>query len=164
MLTNKPAHLKTFSYTGLHRYHLTFCTDNGHRAFISPPPVELVLVQLSRASGEQQFAVIAYCFMPDHVHVLIEGQSEDSDCRTFIRKFKQYSGFYYKQQFKQTLWQRYGFEHILRDDEITTRVAKYIIENPVRAGLVSHPLDYLFVGSLIYDMKDLLDGVSFPSS
>ena len=159
MLTNRPAHLKTFNYTGLHRYHLTFCTDNRRRIFTSPPTVELVLLQISRTSAEQQFAIIAYCFMPDHLHLLIEGQSDASDCREFIKKFKQYSGFYYTKQFQQKLWQRYGFEHVLRDNEVTTKVAKYILENPIRAGLVSNPLDYLFVGSLVYDLKDLLEGV-----
>jgi len=32
------------------------------------------------------------------------------------------------------LWQRYGFERVLRDDEATLVVAKYILENPLRAG------------------------------
>jgi putative transposase len=159
MLTNRPAHLKTFSYMGFHRYQLTFCTDNGRHVFTAPSPVELVLSQISRAAIEQRFAVIAYCFMPDHVHLLIEGQSDDSDCREFIKKFKQYSGFYYSKQCKLRLWQRYGFEHVLRDDEVTANVAKYIVENPVRAGIASNPLDYLFVGSLVYDLKDLIDGV-----
>jgi putative transposase len=164
MLTNKPEHLKSFPYIGFHRYHLTFCAHDRRQTFTSPPPVELVVVQISRAATEQQFAVIAYCFMPDHLHLLIEGQSDRSDCKGFIRKFKQYSGFYYSRQFKETLWQRYGFEHVLRDDEVTAKVARYLIENPVRAGLVSNPLDYLFVGSLVYDLKDLLDGVFTPPS
>jgi putative transposase len=160
MLTGRPEHPRAFSYTGFHRYHLVFCTDRRRHAFTAPSPVELVLVQLARTATEQQCAVVAYCFMPDHLHLLIEGRAEASDCRQFIRKFKQYSGFYYSTHFRQPLWQRYGFEHVLRDDEVTTKVAKYLLENPVRAGLVSNPLDYLLLGSLIYDLKDLIDGVT----
>jgi hypothetical protein len=39
-------------------------------------------------------------------------------------------------------------------------VARYIVENPCRAGLVSHPLEYPFAGPLQYDLKDVIDGVS----
>jgi putative transposase len=112
MITAKPERLRTFSYAGFHRDHLTFCTNDRRRVFVSPPPVEIVLVQIARAAAEQEFAVIAYCFMPDHLHLLLEGQTDHSDCRQFIRKFKQYSGFYYSKQFKGTLWQRYGYEHV----------------------------------------------------
>ena len=163
MITRRPDRLTTFSYVGFHRYHLIFCTDGRRRVFTTPPPVELALLQISRAASEQQFAVVAYCFMPDHLHLLIEGQADDSDCRQFIRKFKQYSGFYFSRQFHSTLWQRYGYEHVLRDNEVTARVARYVLENPVRAKLVTNPLDYLFLGSLVYDVKDLLDGVLAPS-
>jgi REP element-mobilizing transposase RayT len=44
-------------------------------------------------------------------------------------------------QFGDRLWQRYGFERVLRDDEATLDVARYILRNPVRAGLVDVPED-----------------------
>src|SRR6185503_12001212 len=108
--------------------------------------VDLVLSQIQRATSEERFALIAYCFMPDHVHLLVEGQVDDSDALRLIRAAKQYSGFYFKQRFGQQLWQRYGFERTLRDDEATLSVARYILENPVRARLVRNPEDYPFSG------------------
>jgi putative transposase len=160
MITNNPGHLKTFSYVGLHRYSLTFCTHERRTLFVDSAVVELVTKNLLRAATEQQFAVTAYCFMPDHVHVLIEGLSEDSDCKQFIKRFKQYAGYYYSQARRDTLWQRYGFEHVLRDDEVTLTVARYILANPVRAGLVRTVQEYPFVGSLVYELKDLIDSLS----
>jgi hypothetical protein len=35
-------------------------------------------------------------------------------------------------------------------------VARYIIENPVRAGLAKTVMEYPFVGSQVYDLKELL--------
>ena len=70
MITNNPGHLKGFSYVGLHRYSLTFCTDGRRRLFTDAAAVDLVVQQLLRAANEQKFAVIAYCFMPDHLHLL----------------------------------------------------------------------------------------------
>jgi putative transposase len=159
MFPKRPEHLKTFDYLGFHRYSLTFCTNQRRKLFTTRDVVDLVLAQISRAATENQFAVIAYCFMPDHVHLLVEGLAEASDCKRFIARAKQYSGFYYPKQHGGVLWQRYGFEHVLRDDEITWVVARYILENPVRAGLVQRVEDYPFVGSLLYELKDLLDGL-----
>jgi REP-associated tyrosine transposase len=160
MITNNPGHLEGFSYVGFHRYSLTFCTYGRRRAFTDTAVVELVLQQLSRAAREQMFSVIAYCFMPDHLHLLIEGSSDDSDGRRFIRVFKQYSGYHYSQKRREALWQRYGFEHVLRDDELTVEVVKYILANPIRAGLAATVEEYPFVGSLVYELKDLIDSTS----
>jgi putative transposase len=160
MITNNPGHLKGFSYIGLHRYSLTFCTEGRRRLFTDAAAIDLVVQQLLRAANEHAFAVIAYCFMPDHLHLLIEGTSDDSDGRRFIKAFKQYSGYYYSQKWHETLWQRYGFEHVLRDDEATIEVVKYIVANPVRAGLASTVEEYPFVGSLVYQLKDLINSTS----
>ena len=160
MITNNPGHLKGFSYVGLHRYSLTFCTERRQRLFTDSATVKLVVQQLVRAAREQKFAVLAYCFMPDHLHLLVEGTSDDSDGRRFIKAFKQYSGYYYSQKQHATLWQRYGFEHVLRDDEVTVEVAKYILANPVRAGLAPTVDQYPYVGSLVYELKDLISSAS----
>ena len=69
---------------------------------------------------------------------------------------KQYSGYYDSQEFHGRLWQRYGYERTLRQNEDTRAVAKYILENPVRAKLAANVLDYPFVGSLVCEVKDLL--------
>ena len=81
----------------------------------------------------------------------------------FIARLKQYSGYYYSAAYHEKLWQRYGFEHVLRDDETTMVVAKYILENPIRAGLVNRVEDYPFVGSLVYSVAELIEGVAARS-
>jgi hypothetical protein len=48
---------------------------------------------------------------------------------------------------------------VLRDDEGTIGVAKYIVENPVRAGLVERPEDYPYLGSLTVTVRELLYSV-----
>jgi putative transposase len=160
MRTNQPGHLKTFDYRGLHRYSLTFCTDFRRRVFTDADNVELVKPQILRAAAQSGFAVVAYCFMPDHLHLLVEGLHDDADCLRFIKFAKQYSGFYFSQRHGQKLWQRYGFEHVLHDEELTLVVARYILANPVRAGLVKDPREYLFVGSEVYSLEELLEAVA----
>ncbi len=159
MRTGRPQRLTGFDYRGLHRYFLTFCTYRRHRAFVSADPVDVVWRQILRAASAQRFVVPAYCFMPDHLHLLIEGRTDNSDCRRFIAQAKQLSGFHYGWSGGQPLWQPYGFERTLRSGEDTCSVARYIIENPVRAGLVNAPSDYPFLGSDWYTLGEILEAV-----
>ena len=75
---------------------------------------------------------------------------DSSDCRRFISRAKQFSGFHYAKAFGHRLWQRYGFERVLRDDEATLVVAKYILDNPLRGNLVQCVDDYPYGGSRLY--------------
>src|SRR5688572_29944129 len=110
MLTATPGHLKAFDYLGFYRYSLTFCTHARQRIFVTCERVDLVLAQIERSAAQEQFAIIAYCFMPDHLHLLVEGRCESSDCRRFMSRAKQFSGLHYAKEFGGRLWQRYGFE------------------------------------------------------
>ena len=152
-----PQHLRGFSYRGVHRYSLRFCTDKRRPLLASSLSVTLVRSQIERAAIEQHFAVLAYCFMPDHVHLLIEGEDSESDCLRFIARAKQYSGFAFAREFHAGLWQRYGYERVLRSDESNAVVARYILENPVRAGLAARVDDYPFTGSFRYSLAELLE-------
>jgi putative transposase len=159
MLTGNPGHLESFDYVGLYRYFLTFCTYRRHPHFVMHEHVDVVLEQILRSADDALFAIVAYCFMPDHVHLLLEAQSDASDCRQFIKRAKQFSGYYFKQRFGKPLWQRYGFEHVLRNDEATLSVARYTLENPIRGGLVERVEDYPFAGSPMYPLADILAAV-----
>ena len=160
MPTHGPGHLKTFDYVGLHRYFLTFCCHSRQRRFQGRPEVDLVYSQILRAATSERFAILAYCFMPDHLHLLTEGLSDDSNARRFIALAKQLSGYHYKQAHQQILWQRYGYEHVLRDDEDTRRVARYVFENPLRSGLTTRAEDYPFLGSQAFTVREILEWTS----
>jgi putative transposase len=160
MRTGRPGHLATFDYLGEYRYFLTFCTHHRHRAFSTTERVDLVSTQILRAAADEGFAITAYCYMPDHLHLLAEGRRPASDCRKFIARAKQFSGFYYQRVFGERLWQRYGSKRVLREDEATLGVARYIIENPIRAGLAKKICDYPFIGSSTYTIAEILDGLN----
>jgi putative transposase len=106
---------------------------------------------LKDLSQQESFSVWAYCFMPDHVHLLIEGARSKTDMRRFMRLFKQKAGYWFKSIYKEKLWQPGYYERVLRDDEGTLTVVRYILENPVRKGLVEHFSHYPYLGSLQID-------------
>jgi putative transposase len=128
--------------------------------FIEPAVVELTLGQIRRTCREQGFALLAYCVMPDHVHLLVEGMTESSDLRRFVKLAKQRSGAQYALKHSCALWQEGYHDRVLRTEDDTRVIARYILANPVRAGLVEYPKDYAFSGSDLWTMLELLEGVS----
>jgi putative transposase len=164
----KRPRLKDFGYKGYHRYFVTICTHNRIPIFKNDAFVRRSIKILKDISNNLGFKVWAYCFMPDHLHLLVEGGSSDSDLKRFISTYKQYTGYYYKdndyvaQGFSpaQTkipkLWQPSYYDHVLRKDEDTLSVARYVVGNPVRKALVKHFLDYEFIGSFELDIESLL--------
>jgi REP-associated tyrosine transposase len=117
---------------------------------------QLALCQIRRAADQERFALLAYCFMPDHAHFVIRGLHDDSHFKRFATRAKQFSGYAFSQAHDgQRLWQRYFYEHVLRDEETSQKVIKYVVANPVRGGLVEQPQDYPFLGSDVFSKEQL---------
>ena len=143
-------------YIGQQHYFLTLCTDQRTLIFVQEAPVALVRAQILRAAREGCFEISAYCFMPDHVHLIASGLDESSDAKAFISRSKQYSGYYFRREHGVRLWQRYAYERVVRDDDELALTVGYIVGNPVRAGLVTDPKEYPFLGSERYTISELL--------
>lgn len=137
--------LKDFAYVGPFAYHLTFVTRRRLLIFREATVVEACLESLNAACGRYGFNILAFCFMPDHLHVLSAGQ-EGSSLQDFVRYFKQLSGYRFRRAYGASLWQISYYDHVVRRDEDVEQIAAYIWDNPVRAGLVESRLDYAFSG------------------
>ena len=150
MRYRRPTRLRGFSYIGFYRYHLRFST-NGDRLFAKRDLVDAALLEIRRTAGDEGFALLAYCFMPGHLHLLVEGERESSDLRRFARLSKQRVSYVHRTQFRiATTWQDGYFERVLRAEEATEVVVRYVLDNPVRAGLVTLAEDYPFSGALYW--------------
>jgi putative transposase len=118
--------------------------------------VAAALEQIRRTATEECFEVLAYCFMPDHVHLLVTAVDEESDLRRFVKISKQRSGYDYTQRTSRRLWQEGYFDRVLRDDADAREYATYIVTNPVRAGLVANAAEYAHVGTARWTIEELL--------
>lgn len=154
-MTAHPERLKSFGYCGQHTYHLRFCTDARRAIFSDGSTVALTLSQFRRAAEEHEFAILTYCFMWDHVHLVVQGASDNANLKAFASKSKQYSGYVYAQKNRKRLWQRYFYEHTLRSEELPETLICYVLMNPVRAGLCATPEDHPFSGSEVYNWDQL---------
>ena len=99
--------------------------------------------------------------MPDHLHLLIEGQCDAADALAFVHQAKQRSGYAYGQLGLGQLWQPSFYDRILRNDEETLSVVRYILDNPMRAGLVASPRDYPFSGFPRHTIQEAMEADSW---
>ena len=89
--------------------------------------------------------MLAWILMPDHVHWLIQ-IGVAVDLAAVVCRLKSASARRTNRILARSgaLWQRAYYDHALRTDEDLIRVARYIVANPVRAGLVKRVGDYPF--------------------
>jgi putative transposase len=156
-VSRRPPRLAPSLYVGLHAYFVTICCHQRRRVLVDAESCDLILLQLRRTADACAFAVLAYCLMPDHAHIVAEGTDERSDLLEFIRAFKQRTEFTWKRARRTSLWQESFYDHVLRHSENTRSAVRYALENPVRAGLVASPGDYPFSGSLLFTRSALIE-------
>ncbi|RPI54261.1 MAG: transposase [Acidobacteria bacterium] len=154
---SRPPRIPGFSYKGCYRYFLTFCTFRRHHFFIDATTVSNTLTQFRQTSQREGFEILAYCFMPDHTHELVEGLHESADLRRFCKLAKQRSGGVHARSGRGPLWQEGYYDRVLRDGEDIRQVARYILNNPIRAGLVNTPADYPYLGSDRWTVAELVE-------
>ncbi len=118
---------------------------------------------LKRSNREYPFRLHAYCLMSNHFHLLI--QTLDHSLSKTMHLFKTlFSGWFnYKYGTVGPVFQSRFHSIPVQKDAYFTTVARYIHLNPVRAGMVERPEDYLWsdFGRLMRGEPDELVDSSF---
>jgi len=120
-------------------YHLTFRLKEGR---LNAEEIKLVLEHIK--SGEPEFyKLFAAAVMPNHVHVLLQPGPGMEASRIWkgikgasARKINLRRGT------KGNIWDDERFDRIVRDEEDLEVKVKYILNNPVKAGMVKNGLQY----------------------
>ena len=157
MWPRRPPRAVSFEYRGCHRYFVTAVTRERARSFSNIDFVSQVASQIAPFFEKRGFAVTAYCLMPDHVHLLLEGTTDDADLREAVRVWKQVVGYAWKSRMSVPLWQTGFYDRVLRERDDTRAVVRYLLNNPVRAGLVRAAADYQWSGSSRYTFAELAE-------
>jgi putative transposase len=93
--------------------------------------------------------------MQTHLHLIVQGKKPDSDCLKMIVLFKQKTGFWLNKHKPGFKWQKDYYDHIIRNDKDLANQIYYILNNPVRAGIVNDWRDYKYKGSTLYDLNKI---------
>ena len=123
-------------------YLLTTATSDRHPALRDFALGRLVVAELKSAQMEGWVHSLAWVVMPDHFHWLIE--LGDSSLDELMRRVKTNSARVINRQRSSSgpLWQAGYHDRALRQEEDVQAVARYVVANPLRAGLVARLGDY----------------------
>lgn len=143
-LYGEPQRIFSITLSTLHRQSL-FTVQDMTTEFVE---------SLRNSASRYDLSILIYCFMPDHVHLLVQN-GEHSDLIRFINSYKSWTTkVAWKYGFEGSVWQRSFYDHILRNDESVERHIRYIIENPVRAGIADTWIEHPYTGSFAFDLRD----------
>jgi REP element-mobilizing transposase RayT len=101
-----------------------------------------VIMDALRYHDGNKYGLHAFCIMPNHVHTLFtpftEMNSDRKHLAQITHSIKRYTAREINEVLERegSLWARESYDHFVRNDEEFMRIAKYIANNPVKAGTV----------------------------
>ncbi len=94
------------------------------------------------------FDVLAYCIMPNHGHLVLtpyeSSDTADYSLTKIMHNIKRNSANHANKVLDRTgaFWQHESYDHFARDEKELERIIKYVLYNPVKAGLVKEQTDW----------------------
>lgn len=81
---------------------------------------------------------ICYTIMPNHLHLVVRLLENGKGLMRTLQRFKSYTALHANRHLGRTgqFWQRESYDHIIRDAPELDRVIAYVLNNPVKAGLI----------------------------
>ena len=123
-------------------YIVTTVTRNRLPVFQDFHVGRLLVASIKDTATRHLAETLAWVIMPDHLHWLLVPGTDPLDA--IVRRVKSCSARIVNQQIDSSvpLWQKGYHDHALRKEEDLRAVVRYIVANPVRAGLVRKVGDY----------------------
>ena len=130
-----------------HFYALTMVVRNRRRIFANTAAALSMSRELAPDAPGMRFVPLAWTVMPDHVHLLVELGDTPLPRSMQILKSRS-SRILGGLGLAGRVWQAGYYDHCLRGDEDLRMQARYILENPLRADLVTSAQDYPYSWSV----------------
>jgi putative transposase len=124
-------------------HHIVQRGNNRENIFLDRMDYEKYLFLLTKYSEEKEVSILAYCLMPNHVHLLVTPSREET-----LARMMQGVTLCYTQHFNRKtgrtgrLWECRYYSAVIDRDSYLWTVSKYIENNPVRTGISERPEDY----------------------
>ena len=125
------------------------CLEESPRWLAQEPIAQIVMQELHRLDTER-YDLIAFCIMPNHGHLLMDttgfnqvsaaaGTTHTYPLADTLRLLKGRTARYCNQALERAgdFWHSESYDHVVRDEQELERVFFYILNNPVKAQLVS---------------------------
>jgi putative transposase len=118
-------------------YVLTTVTHHRRPLFENPQNAEAVIEALRHIERSGRSRSHAWVVMPDHVHWMMELKADSlAICMNILKSRSS------RLMRLGRVWQPGYHDHALREEESLEHVARYIVGNPIRAGLAEQANQY----------------------
>jgi putative transposase len=115
------------------RRRVIFETDNDRLVYLG---------LLQQYAKQQRLAILGYCLMPNHVHLIAVPDREGSMRRALRNAHGRYAAYLNARQASSGhVWQGRYYSCPMDDDRLWTAL-RYVERNPVRAGMVRDAADF----------------------
>ncbi|MVV47977.1 transposase [Pseudomonas sp. PB120] len=136
-------HLRIGRYSDPGRVYLLTAVVNQRQPFFADSRVgRLVVSELRQAQDDGLADFLTWVVMPDHMHCLV--QLRDKTLAELMCRIKSRSGQAVNRALgrRGRLWQKGYHDRAVRREEDVKALARYVVANPIRAGLVTRVHDY----------------------
>ncbi len=146
----KSTRLKDFDYASPNAvFFVTLCAKEKRQVFTDRDFCEEIIRIIGQEKKRSGFAVYVYCIMPEHMHLLCSPLETGLTVSQFVgglsSKITRLSWDY---GFSGKLLQRSFYDHVVRKNESLLNILAYILNNPVRKGLIGDGKDYPYSGMI----------------
>jgi putative transposase len=127
-------------------YHIINRGNNHQPIFFNDDDYHFFLESLELAKEKYPCKIYSFVFMTNHVHLILEPVSDNNNLAYFMKYISQKHGQYINKHYKRsgTLWEGRFKSSPISSDRYLLSCSRYIEMNPVRAGIVEKPDDYIF--------------------
>src|SRR5258706_8680832 len=109
-----------------------------------PAIAEIVVRSIHKGAEIGHYDLHAYVVMANHVHLLIQPKVSPSDLLKSLKGATAREANKILRRTGKPFWQKESYDHWVRDEAEFKRIRAYIENNPVRAGLVNMPVEFLW--------------------
>ncbi len=127
-------------------YFLDRELDSGLGAcWLRNPEIAVTVEQSLLHFDNDRYRLLAWCLMPNHVHVVIE-MLQGAVLGDIVGSWKSYTGRRANQKVGRfgPFWHADYFDRYMRDEDHLQRTIGYVENNPVKAGLVKEPENWVW--------------------
>jgi putative transposase len=162
LIKERKHRLDLYKYKGYVRVSFTVCVLDRKNLFVEKnEDIINEFIEIFKEECEKQNVINwVYVFMPDHLHLIVQGTKESSDLWKMMCMFKQRTGYVLKTKTKEKFkWQKDFWDHIHRDEDYLPEQILYIADNPVRKKIIKEWKDYKYTGSLHHDLNEIINNM-----
>jgi putative transposase len=122
-------------------YKALFVTFNTYCRWILPESARAIVFEACLYGNRKRFNLHGLVVMPDHVHLVFTPLRDNNgpfSVADIMQAIKSASAHRINQALRRRgyVWQQESFDRVLRREESIEMKVEYVLENPVRAGLV----------------------------